>query len=197
MDLSTGDIIVVRALVQYLYTTDYDEIASVKDNTFNRRTSDDHLSESEDAWSDADDHSDAFTEQGSDSQPEVYTKEEPDYHSEPSAHDKSNINTLVFNVKMFLTGGLYGIPELQTLAMDKYWAKVGQFWDTATFSESIALLWAYPQYAESGLRTVMLFTINHHLRVLIERKEFIELLTAHGDLSVDILTHSLAISRGV
>ncbi|KAF8853785.1 hypothetical protein BDZ45DRAFT_65034 [Acephala macrosclerotiorum] len=158
IDLSVDELPVIRAMVKYLYTDEYDDAAIA------------HVASAASPpvlcdWCD----NNGFSA----------------VHSLPVHNDEAF--PLMFNVKMYIAGDKYDIPGLRVLATKKFKTCVAQHWNNSTFSEAAQHLWENTIDSDRQLRNVVIKTAHKNIDQLLDRGEFVDLMKSHGEFGLDIV----------
>lgn len=121
-----------------------------------------------------------------------------DYDKPLSNGEVLDINSdeghLLFHVKMYVVGGKYDIPALKELAKQKFENIATSEWNSASFSQAAAFLWANTLDADTLLREIVVKTATAHATELLERGEFVELMGNHGTLCLAVLRSQLGLA---
>jgi len=115
-------------------------------------------------------------------------------HDVPSESHKENPETaegpLLTNAHLFVLGDIYDIHGLREYARSRYEEIVKDRWNNEFFSQSIHLV--YEKCTEESLKGVMVQTAQENIGVLLEREEFLQLLTTFADFGSSLLQASVA-----
>lgn len=79
------------------------------------------------------------------------------------------------------------IQELKALAKEKYEAVVINHWNSHMFSESAQHLWDNTTDSDLLLRDVVAGAASQHVEELLDRGEFVELMSSHGGFCLEVL----------
>ncbi len=79
------------------------------------------------------------------------------------------------------------LPGLKELAKDKYEAEVIDHWNSNAFSESAEHLWDNTVDSDKLLRDVVVGAASKHVEELLDRGEFVELMTSRGVFCLEVL----------
>ncbi|KUJ17730.1 uncharacterized protein LY89DRAFT_669023 [Mollisia scopiformis] len=101
---------------------------------------------------------------------------------------------LMFHVKMYVAGDKYDIPGLRTLVTEKYQHCVAEYWNSTTFSHAALHLWDNTVESDRQLRNVVIQAAHDNLDELLDRGEFRDLMQSRGDFCFDIV-HCQTVSR--
>lgn len=96
-------------------------------------------------------------------------------------------SSLLFNAKVYIIADAYMIPELKDLAITKYKEGVETCWDTPEFSEAVKLLWENTVESDTLVRDAVVTAAASHKDRLLDRGDFVEFLSTHGDFGVALL----------
>lgn len=94
---------------------------------------------------------------------------------------------LLFNVKMYVCADKFDILGLRTLATKKYQACVTKHWNNVRFSEFVTHLWGNTVELNRELRNVVFQAAQKHIKELLDRSEFRDLMKDHGDFAYDVI----------
>lgn len=198
--LSDDGLAVVRALVKYLYTEDYDDTYTISDfmaaqNLYSGNSSPSKAETNAplmvEGFTPEPRQEDFFDDLGSSVFQETPAGVET-VDQKPTVTPLS----LLFNVQMYVVGDKYDIPALKTLAYAKYKGMVNRYWNTAVFTKSVDLMLENTVNSDTLLRKVIFRTIKVNLRVLLKRVDFMNLLKKHGELALELLLFSVDSPNG-
>ncbi|APA11806.1 hypothetical protein sscle_08g065760 [Sclerotinia sclerotiorum 1980 UF-70] len=96
-------------------------------------------------------------------------------------------SSLLFNAKVYIIADKYMIPALKTLAYEKCSKSLEEHWNTPEFSAAAELLWENTPTSDIQLRDSAVATAASNIDVLLDRGEFVEFMSAHGDFAVEVL----------
>ncbi|ESZ96608.1 hypothetical protein SBOR_2975 [Sclerotinia borealis F-4128] len=107
-----------------------------------------------------------------------------------SIHDDNPISapsTLLFNAKVYIIADKYMIPGLKPLANQKFVRSAEKNWNTPEFPAAVELLWENIPESDLLLRDSVIAATAPHLDPLLDRGEFVEFMTTHGDFAVGVM----------
>lgn len=98
--------------------------------------------------------------------------------------------TLLFNTKIYIVADKFDIPALKKLATHKYQtrrSRVLTYWNSPVFLASALLLWNNTMDDDRLLRNAIVIVAGNHIKTLLDRGEFVDLMREHGSFSLDIV----------
>ncbi|KAB8294955.1 hypothetical protein EYC80_006908 [Monilinia laxa] len=110
---------------------------------------------------------------------------QPEVSPEPAAD--STPSSLLFNAKVYIIADKYMIPALKDLANEKCLRGVEAHWNTPEFSKVAELLWENTAESDKMLRDAVLTAAAAHSDGLLDRGEFVEFMSGHGDFAVEVM----------
>ncbi|CAD6444460.1 6a6c280b-755d-4884-8bd3-fc363dc20355 [Sclerotinia trifoliorum] len=105
----------------------------------------------------------------------------------PEAIPVSLPSSLLLNAKVYIIADKYMIPALKSLACEKCSKSLEEHWNTPEFSATAELLWENTPSSDMLLRDSVVATAASNIDVLLDRGEFVEFMSAHGDFAVEVL----------
>ncbi|KAJ8067098.1 hypothetical protein OCU04_004475 [Sclerotinia nivalis] len=96
-------------------------------------------------------------------------------------------SSLLFNAKVYIIADKYMIPALKSLACEKCSKSLEEHWNTSEFSAAAELLWENTPSSDMLLRDSVVTAAASHINVLLNRGEFVEFMSTHGDFAVEVL----------
>lgn len=124
----------------------------------------------------------------------LYTLEYDDRHSSiiagaarppPSACDQDS--SLLISAKVYVIADKYKLEALKEFARDKYLLVLASTWNTPAFPESACHVLENTMETDRLLRDVIVQVASKHVKDLLDRGEFVEMLKNHGDIAAEIL----------
>lgn len=163
IDLPDDELLVVAAMIRYLYTDDYDDTAGVSNIRSGMKL--DMLHDTK-----------ASTEL---------------FDIEPFPEPPDSSPAMVFNVKVYIAADKYDIPGLKALAAQKFLDVAIEFWNSVEFSEAAQLLWDNIVASDRLLKDIVVGIASDNIRTALDRGEFVELLSSRGELCLEVLNKVL------
>ncbi|KAF7870430.1 hypothetical protein EAF04_004175 [Stromatinia cepivora] len=96
-------------------------------------------------------------------------------------------SSLLFNAKVYIIADKYMIPALKSLACEKCTKSLDEHWNTPEFSAAAELLWENTPSSDMLLRNAVVTAAASHIDVLLDRGEFVEFMSTHGDFAVEVM----------
>ncbi|EPE33778.1 POZ [Glarea lozoyensis ATCC 20868] len=110
-------------------------------------------------------------------------------HSQPI--DTTGRNPLLNNALAFVLGDKYDVSGFKNLAKAKYEAALPDYWNSASFVDSLKLLYEASPDSERDLRDIAVKAAGNHARELMDHGEFCALCKANAEIAFDVLAASL------
>ncbi|KAE9364483.1 hypothetical protein N431DRAFT_447658 [Stipitochalara longipes BDJ] len=161
LDLTHDGILVVQELLYWMYTSNYSDC---RDFCLAKEKKSHLKSETE----------------PSSSRRRSMANNIPTKSSSKSRHQTLTPVCLIFNTKMFLAAITYQLPDLKTLAKEKYVLAMTYFWDNEEFVESVGLLWSNTKGMEEELKDEVAQVVFTNLERLEKYEEFRTILWGEG-----------------
>jgi hypothetical protein len=79
------------------------------------------------------------------------------------------------------------MPDLKTLAKQKYEEAVGHNWNSASFVASLRIIYETTPESDRDLKGVALVAAGQNAEALCDRPEFVELCMEYAEITYDIL----------
>ena len=100
--------------------------------------------------------------------------------------------SLLVNANVYIIADKYEIEALKKLACLKYEEVLSDTWNTSYFSESASHVFENTVETDRILRDVIVQVASDHVKALLDRGEFVEMLKRHGDISAEIMRKVVA-----
>jgi len=114
----------------------------------------------------------------------VYDEEPPTNGTvAPPLFEGTELST---NALMYALADKYGVEDLKDLAQEKFARAAAQDWNTAEFAHAVQIVYESTPESDSGLRDVVIETINQH-RDLTKDSKIEDLLEEFNGLTVGLL----------
>ncbi|KAG4033608.1 hypothetical protein MFRU_004g01120 [Monilinia fructicola] len=110
---------------------------------------------------------------------------QPEVSPEPAID--STPSSLLFNAKVYIIADKYMIPALKDLANEKCLRSVEAHWNTPEFSKVAELLWDNTAESDKLLRDAVVTAAATHGDGLLDRGDFVEFMSKHGDFAVEVM----------
>ncbi|KAF5872981.1 putative btb poz domain protein [Botrytis fragariae] len=107
--------------------------------------------------------------------------------ADPQVAPITKPSSLLFNAKVYIIADKYMIPALKSLAHEKFTKSLREHWNTPEFTASAEFLWENTPGSDMLLRRVLVATAATHIDVLLDRGEFVEFMSEHGDFAVGVM----------
>jgi hypothetical protein len=95
--------------------------------------------------------------------------------------------SLLINAKVYIIADKYEIQALKDLAAAKYKSVLPKTWNSSAFTESSGLVYNNTLDTDRMLRNAIVQEASKHVKILLDRGEFVDLLESRGDLAVEVL----------
>ncbi|QSZ36585.1 hypothetical protein DSL72_006465 [Monilinia vaccinii-corymbosi] len=105
----------------------------------------------------------------------------------PEPAPDSTPSSMLFNAKVYIIADKYMIPALKDLANEKCSRGVEAHWNTPEFSQVAELLWENTLESDKLLRDTVVTAAATHSDGLLDRGEFVEFMSTHGDFAVEVM----------
>lgn len=190
--LEDDDSDIVKNMVDFLYTTDYNDFRSVGEMDLDRKAS--GLPGAPDAFEMKPDESDESEE---DSFIPFGPRREKSPENSTVNRLEYNPQALITNAKTYIIADKNGIEALKKLATTKYEQVVLKCWNECAFAESARLIYENTMETDRTIRDIIAKTASVNIKALLDRGEFVEMLNSCGELATDILKREVASSKPV
>lgn len=103
-----------------------------------------------------------------------------------------DLGPLLLHARVYAVAEQYDMPDLKTLAKEKYEESVGRNWNSASFVASLKIIYETTPESDRDLKGVALAVAGQNVEALCDRPEFVELCTEYAEITYDILKVSFS-----
>lgn len=111
-----------------------------------------------------------------------------DYGS--SGSEQNRISPMLFNVKVYQVGDIYGAPKLKDRAKDKFEGIIRTCWRMDDFPAAITEVYSTTPAKDRGLRDLLVRTSLEHIDDLKKNEDFVQVLQKIPGFAGDLIQHS-------
>ena len=113
-------------------------------------------------------------------------------HNSPSRETESTLTpegdrNLVMHARLYALGSTYQIKGLKALAADKFSTAAKYAWNHASFLEAIKIVYTATPDTDRAMRDVIVATVQDHINILGDRKEFEQTVRSIEGLAYGLL----------
>jgi hypothetical protein len=170
---------IVKNMVEFLYTTDYNDRRSASKCDLDQK---------------ADDLESTVPEAPEE---DIIIDTGPIEVTENSAVNSLEYNpqSLVTNAKMYIIADKNEIEALKKLASTKYKQVVPKCWNDLAFAESARLIYENTTESDRTVKDIIIQAASDNIKALLDRDEFTEVLNSYGELATSILKRVVASNK--
>jgi len=190
VDLSANELSVVTAMVNYLYSDNYDDNSSQSNKMVEPGPAEEQKIDPPYPYSWGQAVEPEPEPEPAAPEPEPAPAESESAAAENDVQPIATTHPIVFNTTVYLIADQYDIPSLKQLAKTKFRSVVNQPWDSVTFTafiEATEVLWENTVHSDRLLRDFVVEIAVSRLDALLIEPTFVALMERWGDLAVDIL----------